>query len=689
VTAASPLGQVITFYSYKGGTGRSMSLANVACLLAERLAGEGGVLLVDWDLEAPGLHRFFPGRLTPAATDTPLGLDHRIGLIDLFQELDAATPATPPESDDEAEARAAAALDRVELERFVGESGISGIRLLRAGRDDDGRYSQRVTTFSWEGLFRRSPVLFRGLAERWSRAYRYVLLDSRTGVGDIAGICTALLPEKLVVVFTPNRQSLTGIRALVERATSYRRQSDDLRPLVVFPLPSRIEAARDDLRTQWRMGNRERGITGYQPMFEDLLAKTYGLPDCKLDAYFEQVQIQQTPDYAYGEVIAVRAEQASDRLSISSSFRVFTDWLVNAPGPWRRQSDVDTLIETLKERVGADESIAQEQRRGLEELVGKLEETVKREGTTVLAQVPAAAASGSGPPGPKHDVFLSYAAPDLQYARRLAAELERHGLSVWWDRTANPKRSLDDTIGEALDASRVVVAIWSQASAESAWVQSEAEEGRRRRALLSVSVDDARIPLQFRHLDAIDLRRWARTGTPADLDPLLRSLRAYSAGPTAQDTEPPEQSQASPPRPVGAAPPRRLRWRPAAVALAILVVLGACAAIWLSPSSTTIPVPGQTARPPSQTESATPPAASPVVAPTLVGQSLEQAVVALTNAGLKIGRTETLIVTDARPGTVLRQSPTPGDSVRPGTSVDLVVAAPGRKQQRTPQQYRQ
>src|SRR5262249_5649929 len=88
MNATAMIGQVITFYSYKGGTGRTMSLANVACLLAERLGNEGSVLVVDWDLEAPGLHRFFPGRLAPNVSDTSLGLDHRLGLIDLFQQLD-------------------------------------------------------------------------------------------------------------------------------------------------------------------------------------------------------------------------------------------------------------------------------------------------------------------------------------------------------------------------------------------------------------------------------------------------------------------------------------------------------------------------------------------------------------------------------------------------------------------------
>src|ERR1051326_1575330 len=49
-------GRIITFYSYKGGTGRSMGLANTAWILASNGLR---VLIMDWDLEAPGLHRFF------------------------------------------------------------------------------------------------------------------------------------------------------------------------------------------------------------------------------------------------------------------------------------------------------------------------------------------------------------------------------------------------------------------------------------------------------------------------------------------------------------------------------------------------------------------------------------------------------------------------------------------------------
>ncbi len=46
---------IVTFYSYKGGTGRTMAMANIAGLLSRR--GKS-VLVVDFDLESPGLWRY-------------------------------------------------------------------------------------------------------------------------------------------------------------------------------------------------------------------------------------------------------------------------------------------------------------------------------------------------------------------------------------------------------------------------------------------------------------------------------------------------------------------------------------------------------------------------------------------------------------------------------------------------------
>jgi Mrp family chromosome partitioning ATPase len=84
-------GRIITFYSYKGGTGRSMALANVGWLLA---SSGYRVLLVDWDLEAPGLHRY----LHPFLPDPDLARD--VGLIDFVLEFTGAAVAQGDRSDD-------------------------------------------------------------------------------------------------------------------------------------------------------------------------------------------------------------------------------------------------------------------------------------------------------------------------------------------------------------------------------------------------------------------------------------------------------------------------------------------------------------------------------------------------------------------------------------------------------------
>src|SRR5262245_59389195 len=47
---------ICTFYSYKGGVGRSMALANIADACARRGVR---VLMIDFDLEAPGLENYF------------------------------------------------------------------------------------------------------------------------------------------------------------------------------------------------------------------------------------------------------------------------------------------------------------------------------------------------------------------------------------------------------------------------------------------------------------------------------------------------------------------------------------------------------------------------------------------------------------------------------------------------------
>lgn len=256
-------GQVITFYSYKGGTGRSMALANVACLLAKQSIGSKGVLMIDWDLEAPGLHRFFRNNLQDflgESASLDLALKKQQGLIDLFYKLDENFKSINLDIGDE-EVLFRNIFNNIKLSQFVIKTDIPSLYLLTAGQLDDA-YRSKVRDFQWETLYNKAPWLIRFLAELLSKQYEYILIDSRTGLTDISGICTKVMPEKLVVVFTPNRQSICGVIDLAKRVISYRSKSDDLRPLMIYPLPSRVESAEPELRKNWRFGNSNKvGLT--------------------------------------------------------------------------------------------------------------------------------------------------------------------------------------------------------------------------------------------------------------------------------------------------------------------------------------------------------------------------------------------------------------------------------------------
>src|SRR5258708_3626809 len=83
---------IYTFYSFKGGVGRTTALANIAEILYSRGIK---VLMVDFDLEAPGLERYFS--VETAITSREEVLQHR-GVIDMlysYKEIRALTQSIP------------------------------------------------------------------------------------------------------------------------------------------------------------------------------------------------------------------------------------------------------------------------------------------------------------------------------------------------------------------------------------------------------------------------------------------------------------------------------------------------------------------------------------------------------------------------------------------------------------------
>lgn len=302
------VGEIITFYSFKGGVGRTMALANLS-VLTSKLSNL--TLMIDWDLEAPGLHKFFYKYISPEEYDS------KLGLIDLFiriSQLIESDNATIRRKD------LKKIFDKIDISSYIIKTTLENLYLMKSGKIDE-LYSEKINKFNWVEFFYKTPDFFLLFSEYLKEKFDYTFIDSRTGFTDTGGICTTLLPDKLCLLFTTNKQSLDGISNLTKKALTYRRDSTDFRPLKIYPIPSRVELAEKDLRDKWRKGEDKDDIQGFQPLFENIFNTSYGIKNCDLTNYFDAVQIHHEPKYSYGEQIAVLTDNFSDNLSLTNVYK--------------------------------------------------------------------------------------------------------------------------------------------------------------------------------------------------------------------------------------------------------------------------------------------------------------------------------------------------------------------------------
>jgi hypothetical protein len=236
---------IYTFYSYKGGVGRSMALAAVARVLAGRGAK---VLVVDFDLEAPGLELYFYEKGRAEAPRSAQGLmdlifDYRLALSD------AAEFCNP---------RFKTLGNYILAARSVAGTRGGSVDLLTAGSrapaDKQTEYAQRVRNFDWQDFFFnwKGDRFFDWLRQQWQgpNGYDAVLVDSRTGVTEMGGVCTYQLADAAVLLCAPNHQNLQGTRAVAEDFASPAVAAlRSMRPLQILAVPARLQEGHEKRET--------------------------------------------------------------------------------------------------------------------------------------------------------------------------------------------------------------------------------------------------------------------------------------------------------------------------------------------------------------------------------------------------------------------------------------------------------
>ena len=182
--------KTITFYSYKGGVGRTLLLANLAKYLC-RFGRK--VFALDFDLEAPGLHY----KLTTPESRRELA--GKPGVVDYVYSFVAGQERPP-------------LLVGYTLEVGGRDVARGNIRLMPAGDVPTAEYWRRLARINWHDMIYsegcRGIPFFLELKAKIETEFApdYLLIDSRTGITEIGGIATTVLPDTIVCLRLKNRR---------------------------------------------------------------------------------------------------------------------------------------------------------------------------------------------------------------------------------------------------------------------------------------------------------------------------------------------------------------------------------------------------------------------------------------------------------------------------------------------------
>jgi adenylate cyclase len=128
------------------------------------------------------------------------------------------------------------------------------------------------------------------------------------------------------------------------------------------------------------------------------------------------------------------------------------------------------------------------------------------------------------------DVFISYKREDRAPVADLVRTLRSRGLDIWWDEEIRPSQPWEQTIEQALAASRAVMVCWSARSTRSENVRAEARLAYQQGKLVQTFLERCVAPLFFSERQGIDLSGWTGEATDPRISALDRALREVMQG---------------------------------------------------------------------------------------------------------------------------------------------------------------
>jgi hypothetical protein len=313
---------IYTFYSFKGGVGRSMALANVAELLYQQGLR---VLMVDFDLEAPGLERFFD--VPKSMLHTPGEIMSARGIVDMllsYKELRSLPRPHLPQAMRDSHLQDAFPFPVEPLTNFIVplyKENLSGgsLAIIPAGQRrnaDFARYANQVRSFDWNDFYRNrdGEQFFEWFRQEAEAEFDVVLIDSRTGVTEMGGVCNYQLADVVILFVAPNQQNVDGTKWIAESLLDPQliEEGRKGRPLSLVFVPSRIEHGEKTL------------LDDFERRFNEIL-RAFPNPNLTFQkSAFIDLKIPYVPYFAYEEGVAAREPDHASASDLVTAYRNLT-----------------------------------------------------------------------------------------------------------------------------------------------------------------------------------------------------------------------------------------------------------------------------------------------------------------------------------------------------------------------------
>ncbi|CAD0227430.1 conserved hypothetical protein [Planktothrix agardhii] len=222
----SRIPRTVTFYSFKGGVGRTTALTHVAWILAMR---GRKVVAVDLDLEAPGLSTAFSLNPLP-----------EFGIVDYFYERSYLPEGLEP---------------NILITKIFGEVTIpdaTGRLFIVPAGSLSLDYISKVDDLRATTILDHGETLWSIFSREIQEQLKpdIILVDSRTGINEWGALSLLQAADEAIIFLFPNEQNRQGIDLLLKSLNSFGKLSINF---VFSPVPDLSDTGMAKVTKLWRL----------------------------------------------------------------------------------------------------------------------------------------------------------------------------------------------------------------------------------------------------------------------------------------------------------------------------------------------------------------------------------------------------------------------------------------------------